>query len=357
MDTNTPIRPFFAGLDYHKKSIVIALGDVNGNLLEHAKLPCDEKEVRRYFKDKKGIVCAIENCRGFEWLVDLLPELGVVVKVSNPYATKLIAQSRCKTDKIDSKILMQLLAKDFLPTCYQPSLAERALKERLRWRTQVVRSANRFMNRTIALVDKENKGHSLSFAARRRSEFEKLELLPDRKDLVFKHLAVIDDLKETANDEDKWISKMAKDTPQARLLMTIPGIGEVAAVTLLAELGDINRFRKARNVAAYIGLVPRLYSSANTKRFGPITKGGQSDLRAMLIQNAWMSIRKSMVLKARFTRIAKKRGRKIAIVAIARILAEVAFHVLKSNKPFDERLLAVNKLEALLDVEPSNAGG
>lgn len=118
MKRNTTITAVFAGIDYHKKSLVVALGDSNGKLIgQPERLPTDATTIRRYFAKLPGLQCAVENCRGFDWLIELLKELGMVVHISNPYGTRLIADSRCKTDKIDSRILMELLAKGFLPTC------------------------------------------------------------------------------------------------------------------------------------------------------------------------------------------------------------------------------------------------
>jgi transposase len=342
MLSHTTVRPVYAGIDFHKRSITVSLGDSNGKLIgaPHT-LPCDAKLIRRFFLRYPGIECAIENCRAFDWLVTLLKDLGAKVNVSNPYKTRLIAESTCKTDKIDSKILMELLAKQYLPTCYKPSTIETLTKERLRWRKQLVGSSTRFKNRCTVLLDKENMGHAPQYSAIGREVIAALELHRERKDLVKKHLGLVEHLEHCRSQEDKWVEAEANSNPDCVLLKSIPGFGPVTAVTLWAEVGDVSRFPRSNNFTAYVGLSPRLYSSANTRRLGSITKRGSGELRALLVQAAWTAIKKSPVLKKRYTALSKRRGKKVAIVAIARLLAEIAFHILRAKEPYDENKLAL----------------
>src|SRR5688572_24476031 len=95
----------FAGIDYHKKKTVVTLGDSKGNVVRTDTLVNDRVVISDYFSQFPNLICAVESCRGYEWFVDLLQTLVTKVYLSNPYQTKLIAQSRCKTDKVDSKII------------------------------------------------------------------------------------------------------------------------------------------------------------------------------------------------------------------------------------------------------------
>jgi len=342
MNSHTTDTHCFAGIDYHKKSLVVALGDTHGKLLgQPERIPTEPETVRRFFRRYPGLHCAIENCRGFDWLVDLLKELGLVVHISNPYATRLIADSRCKTDKIDSRILMELLSKQFLPTCYQPTKAEIRIKEQIRWRRQLVKASTSVKNRAVALVDKENKGHSISFSASGLTQIKAIELQKHRKQLISKHIDLVTEFQEKIDLEDLWVAKECRNNPSVQLLKSVPGIGDLTALTLVVELGDIARFKRSNNVTAYLGLNPRLYSSASTRRTGSITKKGQRELRCLLVQAAWRAIKRSSPIQERFKKIAKRRGKNVAIVAIARLLAEICFHILRSGEPFNESKLAL----------------
>jgi hypothetical protein len=133
----------YAGVDYHKKFSMITLGDQSGKFVTTQRLPNERQSIEAFFAEYPNLQVAVESCRGYEWFVDLLKEIGLTVHLANPYQVALIAKTRCKTDKIDSKILMELLAMGFLPTCYQPTPSERRVRERLRWRTHLVRNTTR----------------------------------------------------------------------------------------------------------------------------------------------------------------------------------------------------------------------
>lgn len=328
----------YAGIDYHKKFSVVTLGDAAGKVLRTERIPNDTHAIKEFFADFSNVQCAVESCRGYEWFVDLLKEIGQTVYVGNPYQVALIARSRCKTDKVDSRILMELLAMGFLPTCYQPTAEERRLRERLRWRCQLVRNMIRIKVRIHSLLDKENVGLSLGstiFKGRGRKMLEEIELqAPGRQELLQKHLKLLEHFEKLVAAEDKWVTKTAKSNSDAQLLMTIPGIGEFSALLILAELGTISRFTRSAQVVNFAGLVPTLRQSASSTFTGPITKQGPPMLRWILVQDAWQAIRSCQQLRYFFLSVSKRCGRHGAIVATARKLLEIAFRVLKDQKPF-----------------------
>jgi len=338
--TAIPERASFAGIDYHKKFAVIALGDENGSVLGIFKIfNNDENNVRGFFSRFPGLQCAIENCRGKEWFVEILKESGCMVSISNTYAVKLIAESRCKTDKIDARILMELLAKGFLPTVYQPTAEETALREQLRWRTALMRSRTQYKNRAHALMDKENKGAKVGSTKSRTKIFEKQPLSQHRQEILDGQLEVIEFFEELVRAEDKRFEHLANTNADTIRLQTIPGFGPLSSVAYFAEIGDVSRFKNARKVSGYLGLASRLYSSSDTRRLGPITKQGSGHMRWLLVQSAWMSLRTSPYFLQRFNQIKARRGKGPAIVAIARMLCEIAYRILRDKTTYDESRL------------------
>jgi len=331
----------FAGIDFHKQFSVITLGDIDGQVIEQLRLTNDEHQIRKFFLRRSNLKCAIENCRGNEWFVDLLKDIGCQVFVGNTAAIRLIADSRCKTDKIDSRILMELLAKNFLPVCYQASKQERILREQLRWRVALVRSRTQYKNRVHALIDKENKGQNITSKRSRSKLLEQMPVSSQRQGLLTKHIEVIDYFEGLVKEQDKCVEILAKDSEDAVRLQTIPGIGDKSALMFLAEIGDYTRFKKARQVSSYFGLVPRVYSSANTRYLGSITKKGSRMMRWLLIQDAWKAVSDCKPIRSKYVNICIRRGKKVAIVAIARMLAEIAFRILRDKTEFNEKLLAL----------------
>lgn len=332
-------RPVFAGIDFHKKVSVVSLGDADGNLLLQESLENDVHTLRKFFLRHGPLKCAIENCRGHEWMVELLKQCGCDVVVGNTYAIKLISQSKKKDDKNDSRVLMELCARNYLPQCYQPTPEERLLRERLRWRTKLMRSRTQYKNVSHALMDKENKGRKIDSRKRRKIAAESAALNPDRQERLARSLELVELLGDRLDTEDEELEEIANSNPAVARLKTIPGVGDISALMLVAELGDVSRFKKARNVGSYLGLVPRLYASSDTRRLGSITKQGSGLMRRILVQDAWMAIRISKKFREKYNSIMKRRGKKVAAVAIARMIAEIAFRLLRDETVFDESKL------------------
>jgi transposase len=340
--TTSVRKVIFIGIDFHKRSSTVTLGDRDGNVVQQAKLINDEQILRKFFAEYRGAKCAVESSRAFEWLVELLMELGLEVVVCHPRQVKLIAETAFKTDKRDSKILMMLLAKDFLPTSYYATAEERALRERLRWRVQLVRTVTRTKLRIHALLDKEHKGWNKKelFSKAGREYMAKVQLSGPRRALLDKAMRILNFVEGELDCEERWIAEEVKRRPDAQLLMTAPGIGQLSALVLIAELGNVSRFRRAEQVPAYLGMVPRESSSADVRRLGKITKQGSGLVRWLLVQDAWRAVETDWQLKMKFAQVSKRRGRNVAVVGIARRLSEIAYCILRDKKPYSaERLV------------------
>lgn len=335
------ISAVYAGIDYHKKSFTVTLGDADGKVLLQEQHPSSVVSVFNFFGARPGLICAIENCRGNEWFIEALKGCGCEVRVANTRGVRLIAESKCKNDKIDSRILMELVSRNYLPVCYQPSQKERLLREQLRFRTKLMHSRTQYKNVAHALMDKENKGRLIGSRKKRKTASEGAELHPERQERLKKTLEVIEYFDMAVCAEDRAMNALSAEDPDVARLKTIPGIGTLSALMLIAEIGDVSRFSKAKNVASYFGLVPRLYASSDVRRLGRITKQGSGHMRRILIQDSWMAIRRSPALRHRYNRILKRRGKRVAIVAIARTIVEIAYHVLRDKTEYREELLTL----------------
>lgn len=331
----------YAGIDYHKKFSMITLGDAEGRVILTEQVANDRESIKRFFADYSGVQCAVESCRGYEWFVDYLKELGLSVTLSNPYQTKLIAQSRCKTDKVDSRSIMQLLAIGFLPVCYQPTPEERKLRERLRWRAHLVRHATKMKIKIHALLDKENLGLGIPrlFNSNGRKFLYEVPLSEPRKVLLTEHMNLLEYYEDMVERENAWIHQTAQSIPEVQKLLTVPGIGELTGLMLFAEMGDVSRFKRASQVAAYFGMVPSVYSSANHRRLGGLTKQGSSLVRWVVIQAAWQGIRHCYQFRVHFNAVSRRCGRNAAIVSVARKMIQIAYRVLRDNKAFSADLV------------------
>jgi transposase len=343
----TTRKAAFVGLDYHKKFTHVSIGDEFGHEIHSQRIPNDKQAVREFFARYPEVVCAIESCRGYEWLLDFLTEeLNLTVKLANVHRMKIITQCKSKADRIDARALMQMLAIGFLPECYQPTKLERRIRERLRWRAHLVRYATRMKVRIYALLDKENLGLQIKdpFSCQGRAELEEVELTNGRQEILNEHITLLEQFEFLVKRENRWVSQEIKDIPDAERLTTIPGIGQLTALLLWAEMGDISRFRNSAQVASYFGLVPTVKASAERRCYGPITKQGSKFVRWMLVQCAWHAIRQPGQFREHYNQVKIRVGTNGAIVAVARKLVKIAYRIVRDQKNFQAEL--VSKQEA-----------
>jgi transposase len=172
------------------------------------------------------------------------------------------------------------------------------------------------------------------FTRKRRDYLESVELPEHSRLTLDAMLAVLDEIREQVKSMGAEIRNMNKRSNSARLLKTIPGIGDISAGLLLAEIGDIKRFRSSKSLACYTGLTPGQYQSGDKLRMTGLTKEGNSNMRWILVQSAWVAVRRDPALKEKFDALRKEKGKNVAICAVARKLAVAVWHVLSKQTPY-----------------------
>jgi len=266
------------------------------------------------------------GCFGF-WLHDRLIEYGVDCMITPPSLIPQESGNRVKTDRKDSRKLAHLLAKGLLKRIFVPNKQECYHRQVPRRRRQLIGDRIRVQNRIkselrfygIDLLDPAGKWTKKYVENLARFRFED-KFMQESFNRLLEQYRFLD---EQIKKQDALIHELAeKDLYRERveILKSVPGIGTVAAMELLLELQDVGRFRQADQLAAYVGLTPSQYSSADKVRMGRITKVGKHSLRAVLVQVAWQLIRKDPAMKEKYERIKIRSGGKRAIVAIARTL-------------------------------------
>ncbi len=331
---------YYTGIDLHKKTSYLTTIDETGKTVKKSNLPNFTTEILNYF-DKLGedTKIVIESMGSWYWLYDLLTGKGFDVVISHPSKTKAIASAKIKNDKVDSYMLSQLLRANLIPTIHVSSLETRQLKELLRHRSRLVRDATRMKNRIHIILTKNNHHvpYSDLFGVKGLIYLNEIELPDNHRQQIKTYLALLEDLVEQINPLTKKVRDLAKQDPMAQLLMTIPGIGPIVAMFIVAEIEDISRFPSYRNLASYAGLVPSLDASGGKERRGRITKQGSPYLRTAMIEAAQAIPR---IKKSRQNIFFRKRiaraGYQKAIVATAHKLLIVVYYVLKNQKPYQE---------------------
>lgn len=230
-----------AGIDMHKESLVISVLDDGGKVvLEPSKIPTDETEIRSFFEGMGPEVRAVlEAGPNWYWLCDLLDEIGIDNRLCHPLKTRAIASARIKTDKLDARVLADLLRTDFIAESYKPPLETRYLRELMRGRSYLVNLRTSAKNRAHNILSKRNIKHEFSdlFCKKGMEFLHELEL-PD----VYRHsldscLNVIELLSEEIKACEARANCALEESRQAQLLSTIPGVGLITSLMIVAEIG------------------------------------------------------------------------------------------------------------------------
>jgi len=328
----------YVGIDLHKHLIVGHVVDAAGKVLDTFRYdsvtPASLEHIgkNRLTSADHVVVEATTNC----WAVVRALEPYVTrIVVSNPLITKAIAKAKVKTDKVDARVLSHLLRLDYLPEVWQPDLATSRLREWTARRARIVRQITAVVNRirgTLAqrLLDCPHQIRSVS--AREWIAAQKLD--DDTRWLLESDLRLLDGLQVEKKALETQLAKRGYTDPRVKLLMTLPGISQHSALSLLAAIGDISRFPSADALASYLGLVPSTRQSAEHCYHGPITKQGRTQTRWMLIQSAQTVGRHPGPLGHFFRRLKKRKPHNVAVVAVAHKLALLAWHLLSSGEPY-----------------------
>lgn len=325
-------------MDMHKRFSVVTVIDGSGKEVTRGKrLNNNEDEIRSFFEglDSEARV-VLEAGGNWNWMCDLLDEMGLENRLCHPLKTKAIAQARIKTDKIDSSILAHLLRMDFVPEAYKPDTEARHLRELLRFRASMVKVRTSTKNKVHALLARLNIANPYPdlFGKKGMAYLEGLSLAPVYRNAMDGHLRLIAALNLEIERADKLVDKLRAGSKEAVLLETIPGVGPILALTILAEIGDVGRFHSAKHLASYAGLVPSTRQSGAIAKHGHITKQGSAWLRWALVEAAIHAAMRPGSLKQGYLKLSKRKGAKIARVAVARKLATYIYHMLREEKDF-----------------------
>ena len=328
----------FAALDLHKKIVEAVLLDEHGAPCWRGRFPATrpalEQFARAHLSPQHHL--ALEATTNTWAVVAILEPFVAEVVISNPLRTRAIAEAKIKTDRVDALVLAQLLRSDFLPRVWQPDPATRHLRQLSTERANLVADRTRLKNRIHAVLHQrllEPPAGDL-FQPASRAWLQQLELDPLGRQTLDRHLRQLAHLEQELTALTDGLAVQAHADTRTRLLMTLPGVDFPVAQTLLAALGEIDRFPSADRAAAYLGLVPSTHQSAAHCYHGPITKQGNSHARWMLVQAAQSLATHPGPLGVFFRRLQNKKNRNVAVVATARKLVTIAWHMLRQNEPY-----------------------
>ena len=333
----------FIGVDFHKETTVVTRLRADGTRIGKTETYASTPEGLRKFRDSctaedHGVVEAT-----YHWALfaDMFEDFEGELALAHPLKNRLIAESRNKNDKVDSKVLADLKRTNFLAEAWIAPKAVREERELLRYRCSLVRIQTMLKNRVRVLLAKAGKRVEASdiFGVGALKELEGLELGETRNLVMRGYVELARRLKAVIAEAEKEIKARVRNSLEAQLLKGIRGIGDIVAPTILSEIGAIQRFSRAGKLVSYAGLAPTNRESAGILRHGPITRQGSPWLRWILMEAVPYAIEGYPSLQALYVRVtASQGGRKNAgRIAVARQLLVSIYHMLKRKQAFDWR--------------------
>jgi transposase len=330
----------YVGIDLHKRESQICIVDASGTVVDEQRIKTTKEAFEAMFRARARSRIVIESSCESEWVARVLENCGHEVVVADPsYAAMYGHRNRnVKTDKRDARALADAARTGLYRHAHRKSDEQRHRSSLLAVRAGLVRSRAKLITLARALVRRT--GQRIRRGAVERFSFfvKELELADDVATELAPILAVLPALDAQIESLDAELEKVATQDPRTVAAQSMQCIGPVTSVAFVAHIDDARRFKTARQVSSYIGLVPREYSSGEKKRRGRITKAGNSQLRSLLVQAA-LRIRRSRSmslahLRAWSERIAARRGKKVAVVALARKLAMILFAIIRDGTLF-----------------------
>ena len=330
----------YVGIDLHKLHTQICTVDEGGAVLDERRIRTKSECFAEVFGSTPRTRILVESCGMSEWAARLLEGHGHEVIVGDPgHALMYGARNpKMKTDVRDALALAQACRLGMFRRAHRSSDHDMGIRRELSgrrclvaMRTQLVTLARgnlRYLG--IVLPGCSSEHFAKRFAAADVPDEVREQLAPV--------LASLDSLNEQIEKYDESLDRRTACEPTIRLLMTVPGIGPVTAAAFSTLIGDATRFRNAHQVEAYLGLVPREYSSGEKQRRGSITKNGNGYVRSLLVQTAVRLMRMKPGAAAHLVawakKIASRRGNNVARVALAGRLAGILFAMMRDKAPF-----------------------
>jgi transposase len=320
------------GLDVHRDFCQVAIAD-KGRARSAGRIATTPEQLELFGQSLAPTDRVVMEATGNALAIAriLAPYVAEVV-LAHAKQVRAISHARVKTDKIDAKVLADLLAADLIPRVWIGDERTRMLRRLVSRRRGLVKRRTQIKNEISAVLHRNLKGRSPAsdpFGVKGRAWIAEQVLPIDERLTIDGCLRQLDFLGGELAQIDAVIAQQVLGDDDVRRLMTIPGIDVVTATTLVAVIGDVRRFPTSRHLVGYLGLHPTVRQSGNGPgRHGRVSKEGSAAARHVLVEAAWSSAKSPGPLRAFAQRTAARRGRHVATVAVARKLAVLAWTLL-----------------------------
>lgn len=321
-------------MDIHKNFSLAVIKTEKGQVIKEEKIKTNKEEIRRFFQDiGEKFEVAMEATGNYEFFYETIEDMASKVHLANPYKTRLIAEERVKTDKVDANALADLLRGNLLPTSYVPDKDIRDLRKIVRRRVKLGQQRTEVKNQIRA----EMRRHNIDYPSSTLFKVDGLLFLTHLDNpIIDSCLAIYKTIDEEVKKIEKKLTEIGMEYEQVRLLNSIPGVGPYSATMIFEEIADIHRFPSEEKLFSYAGLTPTVHQSGEHSYYGRLSKVCNKNLRWILVQCVQNHLRfcPDSNISSFYKRLKKRKNYNVAKIAAARKLLQTIYHMLKNNDKF-----------------------
>jgi transposase len=326
------------GCDYHPSWQQICWLDTETGETEERKLEHASGEAEKFYRGlPTPALVGMESTGNCQWFVEMATTAGHDVWVGDAAKIRASDPRQQKHDRRDAALLLKLLLEGRFPRIWTPSSEEKDLRQLLIHRYKLVRIRAQVKNELqhLAMNQGVTKKHKLwskagqkvlrelplkPWASRRREDLGKLRTMLDEQIVLL----------------NQAVEEAAAANEKAQLLMSQPGVGPITSMAFVLTMGDVSRFQRGKQVASYLGLIPREYSSGGHQRLGSISKQGNRFMRMLLVEAAQVAVRRDPQMRSEYLHRCQRKPKGVAKVAAARKLAIRLYWMLRTNTKYPE---------------------
>ena len=326
------------GCDFHPSWQQVSWLDSASGDCGEGKLVHASGDAKMFYQQLAApVLIGMEATGNSQWFIEVVQDLGHEIWIGDAAQIRASYVRKQKTDKRDAAHILKLVVEGRFPRLWTPDREQRDLRQLVLHRHKLVEIRSRVKNELQHLS--LNRGMQRKQKLWSQAGQKLLRELPlqrwaacRREDL----LGLLEMLNQQIGELDQAVQQAAEEHPQAKLLMTQPGVGPNTALAFVLTMGDVSRFPRGKQVASYLGLIPREESSGGRQKLGAITKQGNQLVRSLLVEAAQIAVRFDPGLRKQYLHRCHQKPKGVAKVAAARKLAVRLYWMLRTQKPYPE---------------------
>lgn len=326
------------GCDFHPSWQQVSWLDSETGETGEQKLVHAAGEAKTFYEQLAvPALIGMEATGNSQWFIELVQDLGHEIWIGDAAQIRASYVRKQKTDKRDAAHILKLVVEGRFPRLWTPDREQRDLRQLVLHRHKLVMIRSRIKNELQHLsLNKGMQKKRTLWSQAGQKLLRELPLKPwaaCRREDLLGLLAMLD---EQIGKLDRAVQQAAEQNPQSKLLMTQPGVGPNTALAFVLSIGDASRFPRGKQVASYLGLIPREESSGGRQKLGAITKQGNRLVRSLLVEAAQIAVRYDPQFRRQYLHRCHQKPKGVAKVAAARKLAVRLYWMLRTQVAYPE---------------------